>query len=363
MNVVIAGGGTGGHVFPALALATQLQHEHACEVLLVGSEGGLEQRLVPVHGFRLELLKVGKLMGTGVLGRARTLAGLPLALASALRLLRRFGPAVVVGVGGFASGPVVAAANLLRIPVVLLEQNSIPGVTNRVLCRLAQKVVSSFEGTAKHFPEGKTILLGNPVRPRLLALARAGRSSTDRAPRVLVLGGSQGARAVNHLLADAAPGLFEQLPGLSLVHQTGSADHGWVAARYRVAGLPARVLPFIDDMEQAYGEADLVVGRSGATTIAELCVLGLPSVLIPFPFAADDHQACNAADLVAAGGAVMERQEGLDAPRLAQILVGLLGNPRRLARMGQAAAACGFPHAAGDIANLILGIASGAQTT
>lgn len=359
MNVIIAGGGTGGHVFPAVALAAQLQQEHSCQVLLVGSVGGLEERLVPAAGLRLELLKVGKLMGTGALNRARTLAGLPRCMASALSLLRRFAPRVVIGVGGFASGPVVMAAGLLRIPVVLLEQNSIPGVTNRLLCRLARTVVISFARTARHFPAGKTVLLGNPVRPELLAAANKKKAgdADHGALSLLVLGGSQGARAVNHLMADAAPSLLEAIPGLRLVHQTGQVDHPWVAKQYEEAGLPGAARPFIEDMSRAYLDADLVLGRSGATTIAELCVMGLPSVLVPFPFAVHDHQAHNASDLVNAGGAVMERQEALTAPRLSAMLCGLLSAPARLAEMGRAAAGCGFPDAARDVAELVVEMA------
>ncbi len=359
MNIVIAGGGTGGHVFPAVALASQLKREHRCQVLLVGSVGGLEERLVPAAGLRLELLKVGKLMGTGALNRARTMAGLPLSVASALRLLRRFAPRVVVGVGGYASGPVVMAAGLLRIPVLLLEQNSIPGRTNRVLCRLARTVVTSFAGTARHFPAGKAVLLGNPVRPELLAAARQRETARDRAgsPCLLVLGGSQGARAVNHLVADAAEALLEAVPGLRLVHQTGAADHRWVSERYEEAGLPGSAVPFIEDMSRAYLEADLVLGRSGATTIAELCVMGLPSVLVPFPFAIDDHQAHNAEDLVRAGGALMERQETLTAEKLVELLGGLLNDEARLELMGEATAGCGFPCAARDVAKLVMDIA------
>ena len=357
MNIVIAGGGTGGHVFPAVALATQLRQEHRCEVLLVGSVGGLEERLVPAAGLRLELLRVGKLMGTGALNRARTLAGLPLSVAHAVALLRRASPAVVVGVGGFASGPVVLAAGLLRVPVMLLEQNSIPGVTNRVLCRLARLVVTSFARTAAHFPPGKARLLGNPVRPKLLAAAARREARRPDGPCLLVLGGSQGARAVNHLVADAAPALLEAVPGLRLVHQTGPADHDWVARRYADTGLEGGARPFIEDMSRAYLEADLVLGRSGATTIAELCVMGLPSVLVPFPFAVHDHQAHNAADLVEAGGALMRRQEELTAEELAALLIGLLTDPERLAGMGRAAAGCGFPDAAKDVARLVMNLA------
>lgn len=361
MKVVIAGGGTGGHVFPAVALASQLQRRHGCQVLLVGSVGGLEERLVPAAGLRLELLRVGKFMGTGALNRAHTLAGMPRCLASALGLLRRFAPGVVVGVGGFASAPVVMAAGMLRIPVVLLEQNSIPGVTNRLLCRLARVVVTSFTGTARHFPAGKTVLLGNPVRPKLLEAAdhqQAASVSSGGPPCLLVLGGSQGARAVNHLVADAAPELLEMMPGLRLVHQTGEADHAWVEQRYQELSPRGSALPFIDDMSSAYLDADLFLGRSGATTIAELCVMGLPSVLVPFPFAVNDHQAHNAADLVKAGGAVMERQESLSAPGLSALLSELLTEPGRLEKMGKAAAECGFPDAARDVANLVLDMAS-----
>ena len=360
--MIIAGGGTGGHVFPALALASQLEQDHpGAEVLLVGSVGGLEQRLVPASGHRLELLRVGKLRGTGLLNRARTMAGLPLAVASAAGLLRRFKPDVVVGVGGYASAPVVLAAAPLGLPVVLLEQNSVPGGTNRALAQMARRVVLSFGQTIRHFPAHKTALLGNPVRPELLQALQAADAqpaADARGPCLLVLGGSQGARAVNQLVADAAPALFELVPGLRLVHQTGGADHPEVAGRYQRAGLAAEAVPFIDDMTAAYLAADLVLGRSGATTVAELGVTGLPAVLVPYPFAVDDHQALNTEDLVAAGGALMRRQEQLTASGLAGLLGELLADPQRLRRMGAAARGCGFPDAAKHVAALVASMAN-----
>lgn len=351
-RVVISAGGTGGHVFPALALADHLtQLQPSGELLFVGSRGGLEQQLVPARGYRLALLRVAKLRGMGLSGRLRAVGSLPLATAQAVALLRRFAPRVVVGLGGYASAPVVLAAMVVRCPVVLLEQNAIPGTTNRLLARLATAVVIAFRRAARYLPADRTLLLGNPVRPELLAEVG---ERLPWPPTLLVLGGSQGARAVNQLVTEAAPRLVQRVAGLRIHHQTGPADAAWVEQRYRDAGIEARVEPFIEQMGPAYREATLVVGRSGATTLAELCVAGLPALLIPYPYAADDHQAANAAELVEAGGAVMCRQASLDPERLAGVLGDLLSDRERLGQMAQAMRASAHPEAGRAIAALLL---------
>jgi UDP-N-acetylglucosamine--N-acetylmuramyl-(pentapeptide) pyrophosphoryl-undecaprenol N-acetylglucosamine transferase len=366
-RVVIAGGGTGGHVFPALALAAELARgDDACELLFVGSEGGLEERLVRERGHRIELLRVGKLKGAGAAGRLRTLARLPAAVARAALLVHRFGPDVVVGVGGFASGPVVLAAGALRLPVVLLEQNSIPGVTNRFLSRLAERVVVAFACSARYLPRGRAVLLGNPVRPEILE-ARQARVAHPFSPpaserRLLVLGGSQGARAVNELATAALPGVARRLAaaGLALrvVHQTGATDAAPVEARYRASGLAVEVHPFLSEMAPALLAADLVLGRAGATTLAELAVVGVPAFLIPYPYAADDHQAMNAACFVDAGCALSERQGSLTPERLAAALAPLLADGARLVEMARRASAAGLPDAARTAAALVREVAS-----
>jgi UDP-N-acetylglucosamine--N-acetylmuramyl-(pentapeptide) pyrophosphoryl-undecaprenol N-acetylglucosamine transferase len=356
LRLVIAGGGTGGHVFPALALGEHVLGSLAgSEVLFVGSRGGLEERLVPARGHRLELLEVGKLRGEGALARARTLASLPAAVIAAVRVLRRFAPDVVVGVGGYASGPTILAATVLRLPVVLLEQNSIPGTTNRAIARLARRVVIGFRRAARYLPADRTVLLGNPIRPEVLAAlqARPERRASG-APCLLVLGGSQGAHAINELMANAAGRLRQQLGELRLVHQTGPSDLERTRESYAAAGVAARVEAFIDDVGPALRDADLVLSRAGATTLAELCVAGLPAVLVPYPYAADDHQAANAAELVEAGGAVMVRQGEIDAERLATLLAELLGDEARRQHMAEAMRRCGYPEAAAAVTSLLL---------
>ena len=369
LRVVIAGGGTAGHVFPAMALAEALLRrapDNQRQVLFVGSEGGLEADLIPRHGYPMELLRVGKLKGSAWKVRARTLAGLPLALGAALGILHRFKPHVVVGVGGYASAPVVMAASMLRRPVVLLEQNAIPGVTNRVLSRLARHVATSFGHAQGFFPPGKALLLGNPIRAEVSAalLARTGaeeKAAAGEPPCLLVLGGSQGARPVNELVCGALPGLLQEMPGLQVIHQTGPADLERVTARYRELGVTARVEAFFHDMVQAYEPAWLMVGRSGASTISELTLAGLPALLIPYPFAADDHQAKNAQEVSEAGGSLVIPQGELTPEILADRVSRLLSDPARLGQMGRAMRAMARPEAADDVARLVEDLASGAR--
>jgi len=355
MRILIAGGGTGGHVFPALAVAQQLRRsDPAGQILFVGGRGGLEERLVPIEGFDLQTLAVGKLKGTRLLGRLKTLGGLAPAAVRGLSIVNRFGPDVVVGVGGYASGPVTLAAWLRRVPIVLLEQNAVGGMTNRMLSRFADRVVLSYAEAARSFAARKTVHLGNPVRPALLeALAGAAdREIATESPRLLVLGGSQGASRLNELVAEAAPALFEALPGLSIEHQTGNRDHASVASRYE-AWPAAHAVAFIDDMAAAYAAADLALSRSGATTLAELAVAGVPAVLVPYPHAADDHQVANARHLVDAGAAKMVLQHELDAASLTAQLIELLSSPERMTSMRTAMLACGRPDAAAAVVELL----------
>jgi UDP-N-acetylglucosamine--N-acetylmuramyl-(pentapeptide) pyrophosphoryl-undecaprenol N-acetylglucosamine transferase len=360
-RVVIAGGGTGGHVFPALALAAELSaRAPGCELLFVGSRGGLEERLVPAHGYRLELLEVGKLRGEGLARRLATLAGLPRAGVRALALLGRFAPDVVVGVGGYASGPLVLAAAARRIPTLLLEQNSVPGSTNRLLARVADRVLIAFRRAARWLPADRTLLVGNPLRPALVAQLRAPRTRAhDRVrPCLLILGGSQGAHALNELACGAAPLLAARLPGLRVIHQTGRADHDAVCRAYAAAGVDARVEPFIEEMAAAYSAADLALSRAGATTIAELCCAGVPAVLVPYPHAADEHQAWNAREIAERGGALALLQRELSPARLAELLAQLLADGERLARMGRAIGVCAYPDAAGAAAEQVREVAT-----
>lgn len=355
MRVLIAGGGTGGHIFPALAVASALIEDNPeAKVLFVGAKNGLEERLVKKAGYPIELLSVGKLKGASAFSRLKTFAGLPFAVQKASRILYRFDPDVVVGVGGYASGPIALASKTLMRPLVILEQNAIAGTTNRVLAKLADKVVTSF-ATTPGFPDHKEVCLGNPLRTELVKGLKQKQSldnvaRNDRCSRLLVLGGSQGAQALNELMISIAPMLKERV---EVFHQTGPAQQAKVKDAYYRAGIKAKVEAFVEDMTYAYTWADLVFCRAGATTIAELALAGLPAVLVPYPYAANDHQAANAREVVEAGGARMERQDDLDSAKLSRILLELLDNWPQLVTMSQAMKSCARPNAARDVVKLL----------
>lgn len=362
--IVIAGGGTGGHLFPGLAVAEVLRQRGA-SVHFIGTERGLEARRVPQEGYPLHLISVSGLLRVGLLARLRGITRLPLAALQTLRLLQRLRPAVVVGVGGYASGPAVLLAALAGFPTAVLEQNSVPGRTNRLLARVATRLFLAFPEAADYFPRGareRVVLAGNPVRRALLAAFTAAPAVAGpaREPTVLVLGGSQGAHAVNELVAAALTHLHQQGARLPrLLHQSGPADVESLRARYQALGSPAgtlTVMPFIEDMGRAYAECDLVIGRAGATTLAELCAVGRPALLIPLPTATDDHQTRNAQHLVQAGAAQLLPQGATTPAALAQSLQALLGDPARLAQMARASHGLGRPQAAETIADQILAL-------
>lgn len=351
MNVLIAGGGTGGHLFPGIALAQELMRRAPdAQVTFVGTERGIETRAVPKAGFDLELLPVSGLRRTGIVGLVKGLARLPVALWQAGSLVRRVAPDVAVSVGGYAAGPAVLAAKLLGVPCVVMEQNAVPGFTNRVLGRLVDRVFASLPTDG--FPKRKVSVLGNPVRADLLSVRDEPYEPTDP-PRILVFGGSQGARALNEVWMQLAPRLPEL--GWRLTHQTGAADAERVSAAYRDAGATVNVSAFIDDMASAYRDADLVVCRSGASTIAELTVCGRPAILVPFPYAVDDHQTANAQVLEASGGAIHVPQNALSPDTLIGTIESL--GPERLRRMAVASKTEGKPEAVARIADALKEVA------
>lgn len=359
IRVVIAGGGTGGHLFPAIAVADQLRSiDSTCKILFIGSQQGLESQVVPKAGYDLELLLVGKLKGTKLSASLKTFAGLPFAVISAFKLLLHFKADVVVGVGGYASGPVALAAFLLNKPILLLEQNTIPGMTNRILSHISTRIAVSFKSTVDFFPKECAIRLGNPVRQAVISARRNVCTDKKNSKHLLILGGSQGAHRINELVVSVSKELFEKLPMLSIMHQTGKQDFEWVQNHYETHKMSAKAEPFVDDMAGAYAKADLVLSRSGATTVAELGVVGVPALFIPFPFAADDHQFYNAKEMVEAKAAVMVRQEETNSEMLLALLIELLGDDQRLKKMGKAMLTCGRPDAALDIAKLIIDLAS-----
>jgi UDP-N-acetylglucosamine--N-acetylmuramyl-(pentapeptide) pyrophosphoryl-undecaprenol N-acetylglucosamine transferase len=355
MKVVIAGGGTGGHLFPGMAVAEELA-TRGHEVRFVGTARGIEAKACPKEGWPLDLIDIGGLKGGGPLGIVKGLLRVPRALFQSLALLRRHRPALVIGVGGYASGPVVLTAALTGHATAILEQNSVPGVTNRILGRVVRLVFGAFEAARAFFPTEKYRLVGNPVRKRVRERLNVNANVSANA-NVLVVGGSQGAHAVNELVCEAMIRLKAEGHAPSLVHQSGEKDAPDLARRYREAGLSVEVTPFIDDMAAAYRAAGLVICRAGASTLAELTTLGLPSILIPFPFAADDHQTKNARELEEKGAAKLLVQKDTTPELLASTMRQLLGDRERLATMEQAARALGRPNAHAEIADALEGLA------
>lgn len=350
VRLVVAGGGTGGHLFPGIAVAEALQDlDPQAQVLFVGTERGIEKTAVPKAGFELELIEVGGLKRVGGMQQVKTLVGLPLAAWSAVRILRRFGATAVLGVGGYASGPVVMAARLLGIPTAICEQNSVPGLTNRLLARVVRQVYATFEGSRSYFDAGRFQVVGNPVRRSFREAVARPAPDVERG-LVFTFGGSQGARPLNQAVPAALGVLQGRGVAVHALHQAGKVDGPDVEAGYRDAGVRAEVTPFIDDMVAAYRRADVVICRAGATSCAELTALGVPAILIPFPQAADDHQTKNARDLLDAGAAVVLPQSELTPERLADEIEALLTHRDRRDRMAEASKRLGRIEAAEVVA-------------
>jgi UDP-N-acetylglucosamine--N-acetylmuramyl-(pentapeptide) pyrophosphoryl-undecaprenol N-acetylglucosamine transferase len=357
-TVLIMAGGTGGHVFPALAVADVLRGRD-CRVVWLGTRRGIEARVVPAAGIPVEWIRIAGLRGKGALSWVLAPLRLVQALLDALRALRRTRPDVVLGLGGFVAGPGGVAARLLRRPLVIHEQNAVAGLTNRLLARLADTAAEAFPGA---FTAGiGAVVVGNPVRREIEALAGRGPRVPGEPRRLLVFGGSQGSAALNRLLP-AALALLNPAERPAILHQTGRDRCEAVVAAYAAAAVTADVREFIDDMAGAYAWADLAVTRSGALTVAELAVAGLPALLVPFPAAVDDHQTLNARFLADRGAAVLLPEAGLTAERIATELRNLLGvDGRALAAMAEAASRAGAPGAAEQLADLCLAAVGGAR--
>jgi len=356
MRVLIAGGGTGGHVIPALAIARELKARYGAEVLFVGTARGIEARLVPQAGFGLMKIKVGALKNVTLLTRLRTLAGLPMAIVQARKIINVFEPEVVVGVGGYASGPAMAAAILAKIPTLAFEPNLVPGMANRLVGTRVSAAAVHFEETKRYFDAAKTVVVGVPVREEFFQVSLPDGSGT-RPPTLLVFGGSQGAHAINEAVVGALPELQKRIPGLKIIHQTGERDYNEVQAAYVRAGIPAEVSAFIDNMSQAFARADLLVCRSGASTVAEATAAGKPAIFVPFPQAADDHQRRNAEAIVEGGGALLVPQSELTPERLTEAVTELLSDRQRLREMSQRAKALSHADAAGRMALMVAELA------
>ena len=355
LRVVIGGGGTGGHLYPGIAIAREILARHPDAVVtFAGTLRGIETRVVPREGFHLDLLRSAGLKGRSPIAAIRGLALLPLSAMDAWRILTRRKPDVVIGVGGYSSGPVVLLAALRGVPTLLAEQNAVPGLTNRLLARFVSAAAVTFDSTVTFFGR-RGFVAGNPVRPEFLSPAGLPPEGGSRT-RVLIFGGSQGAHAINVAMVEAAPRLAAD-GGLDITHQTGERDVALVRRGYADAGLQARVEPFLYAMDREMKQADLVVSRAGATTIAELTAAGRASILIPLPTAADNHQKKNAEVLAQAGAAEMLEQKDLHGGAIAERLIALARDTARRQSMAAAARTLARPDAAKVIVDRVLELA------
>jgi UDP-N-acetylglucosamine--N-acetylmuramyl-(pentapeptide) pyrophosphoryl-undecaprenol N-acetylglucosamine transferase len=354
MRIIIAGGGTGGHVIPALAIAQELKKQFGAEILFIGTARGIETRLVPQAGFPLELIQVGALKNVSLMTRAKTMFDLPRAIAASSRMLSEFDPEVVIGVGGYASGPAMVAAIRRRLPTLAFEPNVVPGFANRMISRWVSAAAVHFEETCQYFPHCR--VTGVPVREAFFSIL----PKSAGMPTLLVFGGSQGARAINQAMTtpESLAGIRAKVPGVHIIHQTGQRDYDSVLAAYQPSGISCEVHKFIDDMPSTFGRADLLVCRSGASTVAEIAAAGKPAIFVPFPAAADDHQNVNARALERAGAAVVVEESKLDAAYLVDTIAALIGDAPRLRSMSQAAKSLAHPMAVEEIAEMVKKLAN-----
>lgn len=350
-TVLIMAGGTGGHIFPALAVAKTLRGR-GLQVVWLGSAGGMETRIVPEQGFAIETLAIKGLRGKGLRSLLRAPMSIATALMAAYRIIGQHRPAAVVSFGGYTAGPGGVAAWMQGRPLLVHEQNRAPGMTNRLLARIADKVMTGFPDS---FNSVAHSTVGNPVRPEISALPvpEARFAARGAGLRVLVLGGSQGARAINAVLPAVFAGLADRLT-FQIRHQCGEKLLAETEQAYLSANITASVEPFIHDMAEAYGWADVVIGRAGALTVAEICAAGIASILVPLPTAVDDHQAMNAEFLRQHGGGLWFRQDADLETNLNNALLSLGQDHGKRLHMAEAARACAFPHAADDVAELII---------
>jgi len=353
IRLLLTGGGTGGHLFPAVAAAQEfLRQMPETQVLFVGTRRKVDMRSLAVYGFASDHIRCSGLKGKSPWELLKAITLLPVSFYQAGGIIRRFRPNIILGVGGYVTGPVVVAGKILGIPTVIHEQNSVPGLANRKLGSFVDRVCLSLPGSGGDFPEEKITYTGNPVRRNILQLAKNSplRLSGNGKRSLLVLGGSQGAQAVNRLVSEGLQSLPDPiLAGLQVIHQTGEQDLEGIKKLYADRGIESLVQPFFTDMAEIYNQADLLVSRAGATTLAEIAVLGKPAILIPYPSAADNHQEKNANHYAAGGGAVVLRQHELTGNKLAENIRKLICDEDKLLAMGTAMKKLAFPDAAEKI--------------
>ncbi|MDD5434194.1 MAG: undecaprenyldiphospho-muramoylpentapeptide beta-N-acetylglucosaminyltransferase [Nitrospira sp.] len=354
MRVLIAGGGTGGHLYPGIAVAEEIyRQDRNSDVLFVGTQQGIEARILPKEGYKLETIPAGgianKRIGAKLVSGVKMIRG----FVKAMSILRRFNPDVVIGVGGYASVPMLSAAAILRFPTIIMEQNLLPGLANRMLSLMVKKVVVAFDGSKRYFKRNVEVL-GNPVRR---GIAGCPRKKTDEFV-IFVFGGSQGARTINKAVAESLEYLKKEASGIRFIHQTGEKDFEWVKDSYKKAGIPAEVKPYVYNMEDAYNRADIVISRAGATSIAEISACGRPAILIPYPFAAHDHQKLNAEYLKSMGTAEVISESDITGKIIAEKITYFLYNRDRLKEMSEKSAGIYRKTAASDIVKLCLELAA-----
>lgn len=353
---MLTGGGTGGHLFPAVATAQQFQKQFPnTEVLFVGTNRKVDTGSLKNYGFDSRTIDCYGVKGKNPYQLLKAIVTLPRAYMQALKVIKEFKPDVIVGVGGYVTGPVISAAKSMGVPAVIHEQNSVPGLANRKLGAIVDTICLSLPGSGAQFNQNKVVYTGNPVRTDILDLARQKRKADSKKKTILVLGGSQGAQAINELLPKAIGALESALiKELHIIHQTGEKDVEGVRREYATHNIEAQVEPFFRKMASVYREADLVVSRAGATTLAEISVLGKPAILIPYPYAADNHQEKNGDYYVQGGGAVQFIQKKLTAEKLGSAVATLLSDPEKLKKMSVAMKKLSYPDAAGQIVSCCL---------
>lgn len=350
MRVLIADGGTGGHIFPAIAIADELRDRKEVEaVLFTGTPSGLERDIVPRHGYDLRMIHVGGLIGKNLFTRLKTLIQLPFAYLESRRIVKDFHPEVVIGFGAYASGPVLVAAHRGKVPILLVEPNAIPGFTNRAALKFADRVAVTYEDREGRF-HGKAVLTGTPVRPLRT------RPVEKRKFTVGVFGGSQGARALNETVLKALPVVAQWKDRIHLIHQTGKGEFAAARKEYESIAPFFEVTPFIDNVEEFYNRCDLLISRAGAITLAEITAIGKPSILVPLPTATHNHQQQNAERLASAGAAKMILQKDFTPEKLVSELHEFLENPARLSSMSESSKKMGKPDATKRVVDLALSL-------
>jgi UDP-N-acetylglucosamine--N-acetylmuramyl-(pentapeptide) pyrophosphoryl-undecaprenol N-acetylglucosamine transferase len=357
VKIIIAGGGTGGHLFPGIAVAEEfLKRNRQNHILFIGTERGLEKKILGNLGFELCTLDVEGIKGRGLKRIFGALFKLPRSIMQSYRIIRNFRPGMVLGVGGYASGPAVITAHFMGIRTAIMEQNALPGMTNSILGKFVDRIFLTFPDTEKRFPDKKTTVCGNPVRASFFTENRH-RTGDEEKFTILVFGGSQGAHAINNAILEALPHLKNMEQTLRIIHQTGEKDIDNVFQNYQRHGMDAEILPFIIDMAQAYRSSDLLICRAGATSIAEITATGKAAILIPFPFAVNDHQTKNAEVLVRAGAAVMMEEKYLDGKKLAETIAYLCRHSHIIKEMEGHSAGLGNIKAASDIVDICIKMA------